>query len=60
MGGGMGKGRGQGRGRKGGFGLGTGGNCLCPKCGKTMPHQTGVPCTDMKCPDCGVAMTRTG
>ncbi|MFA5043016.1 MAG: hypothetical protein WC381_04070 [Kiritimatiellia bacterium] len=53
-----GMGQGQGRGRMGGFGLGAGGNCVCPNCGKTAPHQQGLPCTQVKCPGCGAAMTR--
>jgi DNA-directed RNA polymerase subunit RPC12/RpoP len=40
------------------MGLGAGGNCVCPKCGKTVPHQVGVPCTRVACPDCGTKMTR--
>lgn len=55
---GRGMGQGQGRGRMGGFGLGAGGNCVCPKCGKTVPHQQGIPCAQAKCPGCGAAMTR--
>ena len=60
MGGGgdMGKGQGRGRGRMGGFAMGPGGNCVCPKCGKTVPHQQGEPCSQVKCPSCGAAMTR--
>ena len=57
-GGRRGMGGGGGRGRMGGQGLGAGGNCLCPKCGKTVPHQIGVPCTQAVCPDCGIAMIR--
>ena len=56
--GGAGMGSGQGRGRMGGFSLGAGGNCVCPGCGKKLPHQQGVPCTQVKCPGCGAAMTR--
>ena len=55
---GMGMGRSQGRGRMGGFALGPGGNCVCPACGKTVPHQQGLPCSQVKCPACGAAMTR--
>jgi hypothetical protein len=60
MGRGMGRGTGQGsgRGRGGGFAAGPGGSCVCPKCGKTAPHQRGVPCLQATCPDCGTAMTR--
>lgn len=55
---GRGTGRGQGGGRMGGFGLGVGGSCVCPKCGKTVAHQRGAPCNELKCPDCGSGMTR--
>ena len=55
---GRGMGAGGGRGRMGGFGAGTGGNCVCPSCGATAPHERGVPCTQQQCPKCGGAMTR--
>jgi len=55
---GLGIGRGMGRGRMGGFGLGPGGNCICPACGATTPHQRGVPCFTIDCPKCGTKMTR--
>jgi len=55
---GGGRGRGLGGGRGGGFGLGPGGNCLCPACGATVPHQVAVPCYQVKCPKCGQPMTR--
>ena len=59
---GPGTGRGMGRsgsqGRRGGFAAGPGGNCVCPKCGKTVSHQRGAPCIQMTCPACGAAMTR--
>jgi hypothetical protein len=61
-GGGAGTGRGGGGagggGRGGGFAMGPGGSCVCPNCGKTAPHQRGVPCYQQKCPSCGAAMTR--
>jgi len=57
-GGGRGLGRGGGRGRMGGFGMGPAGYCVCPNCGKRVPHQRGVPCYQMKCPGCGTTMTR--
>jgi hypothetical protein len=49
---------GMGRGRMGGMGLGAGGACVCSKCGKTVPHERGVPCVQIKCPACGAAMAR--
>jgi len=55
---GAGQGRGGGRGRMGGFGAGPGGNCVCPKCGKKVPHQQGAPCYQVRCPNCGTPMTR--
>lgn len=48
-----------GGGRGGGFAMGPGGNCVCPSCGNTAPHQRGVPCYKQKCPACGAAMTRS-
>lgn len=58
-GGGTGRG-GQGGGRGGGDkpGSGPGGYCVCPKCGKRVPHQVGQRCMDLTCPDCGTRMTR--
>jgi len=66
-GGGRGRGSGSGKGRGSGQGLGrmggpdaggTGGNCRCPKCGHTEPHQAGVPCFERSCPECGSMMVR--
>ena len=52
-------GRGRGGGRMGGpFAAGPGGNCVCPKCGHSQPHQRGVPCAQITCPKCGSTMTR--
>ena len=48
-------GRGMGPGRSG---AGAGGNCVCPKCGAKVPHQQGVKCTTLKCPECGKTMIR--
>ncbi len=63
---GMGSGRGAGggmfsgggRGRNQGKGQGQGGTCVCPKCGFSVAHQRGVPCYQIKCPECGAVMTR--
>ena len=31
--------------------------CVCQKCGLTVAHEgRGVPCTDLRCPECGAAM----
>lgn len=51
-------GRGFGRGGMGGFRQGTGGECLCPKCGCKVQHQVGTPCYSIKCLKCGTLMTR--
>jgi len=50
-------GRGGGGGGRGGR-PGPGGQCVCTKCGRTVPHEQGKPCMEMRCPDCGAAMTR--
>jgi hypothetical protein len=57
---GSGRGPGGGRGRGGGNkpGSGPGGNCICPKCGKKVPHVAGQRCIDTTCPDCGTRMIR--
>ena len=39
-------------------GAGPGGNCECPSCGTTVPHQAGVPCNTINCPKCGAQLTR--
>ena len=58
-GGGGGRGQGRGPGRMGGAkAAGPGGNCACPACGHSMPHQVGKPCYEHKCPKCGTTMTR--
>jgi len=55
---GKGRGQGAGRGRMGGGGDGPGGECICQRCGKTVPHEQGIPCTKMTCPNCHTPMTR--
>lgn len=45
-------------GKMGGSVLGLGGNCLCPKCGKVVLHQRGVPCYKLICEKCGSKMVR--
>ncbi|MFX1537346.1 MAG: hypothetical protein ACFFDI_24325 [Promethearchaeota archaeon] len=47
-----------GRGKRGGKAAGPGGQCVCPSCGKRIPHQLGVPCYNQNCPNCGAKMTR--
>lgn len=58
QGGGQGQGRGGGSGRMGGRGAGLGGTCICPSCGKRVPHRQGTPCNKISCPQCGQKMTR--
>jgi hypothetical protein len=55
---GMGGGQGVRQGRGGGVAGGPGGNCVCLQCGHTVAHPQGVPCNQMKCPNCGSAMNR--
>jgi hypothetical protein len=35
-----------------------GGNkeCTCPKCSHKEPHTRGIPCSEKKCPKCGLPM----
>ncbi len=56
---GRGMGQGAGRGRMGGpSAAGIGGVCVCPKCGTTVPHLRGGPCSGVSCPKCSTKMTR--
>ena len=56
----FGKGRtlGLGRGKNKGGAMGTGGYCVCAKCGTRQPHKRNVVCTTNKCPNCGTTMIR--
>jgi cation diffusion facilitator family transporter len=40
-------------------GGGPGGWCVCPECGYRIPHQTGVPCSTLQCPNCKSKLERT-
>ena len=66
-GGGRGQGRGAGgtasspgggRGRMSGMAGGPEGFCVCLQCGTKEPHKRGIPCPQVKCPQCGQAMVR--
>ena len=39
-------------------GMGSGGDCICPKCGKREAHRSGSPCREGKCSDCGRRLVR--
>lgn len=57
--GGRGLGRGGNRGMMGGEdALGLGGTCYCPKCNYEVSHQRGMPCSEMRCPECKIGMAR--
>ena len=51
---------GKGQGRMGGTqaGAGPAGNCVCPSCGNSVPHQLSTPCYSISCPQCGAKMVR--
>ena len=38
--------------------FGKGGFCICLKCNIRIPHETGKPCRNETCPDCGRKMIR--
>jgi cation diffusion facilitator family transporter len=39
-------------------GKGPDGECVCPQCGYTTPHQKGVPCSTLQCPNCKINLER--
>lgn len=39
-------------------GRGPDGYCICDKCDYKTPHQRGIPCSSLKCPNCGVNLKR--
>lgn len=49
---------GGGKGRNRGGAFGKGGYCFCTKCETKIPHQRGIKCTRVKCPNCGHTMIR--
>jgi predicted Fe-Mo cluster-binding NifX family protein len=32
--------------------------CVCPACGTKTPHERGIPCTQVNCPQCGQPLVR--
>jgi hypothetical protein len=50
----------QGGGGASGPGMGgdVGDFCRCPACGAKTPHERGIPCIQVTCPQCGKAMVR--
>lgn len=41
-----------------GPGLGLSDFCVCPACGAKAPHERGIPCLQVPCPQCGKPMVR--
>jgi len=39
-------------------GGGPGGYCACQKCGYKIPHERGVPCSTLECPNCKINLQR--
>jgi len=39
-------------------GGGPGGYCACQKCGYKIPHERGVPCSTLECPNCKIKLVR--
>lgn len=40
------------------IGKGPDGTCVCPRCGYSVSHERGVPCSSLKCPKCNVNLER--
>jgi predicted DNA-binding protein (UPF0251 family) len=40
------------------YGAGPNGVCVCSKCGYKQTHVRGIPCAQIKCPECGSVMIR--
>ena len=43
---------------QGAIGKGPSGYCICPKCDYKTPHQRGIPCSNLKCPNCKISLKR--
>jgi len=39
-------------------GQGPGGYCVCSNCGHKIPHERGIPCPSLKCPNCNINLER--
>jgi predicted Fe-Mo cluster-binding NifX family protein len=50
--------RGAGNSQGVGGGVGTADSCICPACGAKAPHERGIPCFQVNCPQCGKPMVR--
>lgn len=57
MGAGRKRGQGQGQGRFTGAG-GEAGSCVCPQCGREIKHERGIPCAQLRCPECDHVLIR--
>lgn len=44
--------------RKDRKGLGPDGYCVCPQCNYRIPHQQGISCSSLRCPNCGTNLKR--